>query len=57
MAKERPKLVDVEKANLFRDIFPYTEFPRVVFDEQSVEYDIPGPKGGGIVQRARLRVS
>ncbi|MHC4741542.1 MAG: 2-isopropylmalate synthase [Planctomycetota bacterium] len=35
------KLVDVDEPNLYRDIFPYTEFPRVVFDDQKVDYEIP----------------
>jgi len=41
MANKSPKLVDVEKPNLYRDMFPYTEFPAVVFDKKKVEYDIP----------------
>ena len=41
MTGKKPKLVDVEKPNLYRKIFPYTEFPRVIFDNQKVEYDIP----------------
>ncbi|MGA1979382.1 MAG: 2-isopropylmalate synthase [Sedimentisphaerales bacterium] len=41
MAKEEPKLVEVEKPNLYREMFPYTEFPRVIFDEQKVAYDLP----------------
>ncbi|MHC4085962.1 MAG: 2-isopropylmalate synthase [Planctomycetota bacterium] len=41
MANKKPKLVDVEKPNLYRGIFPYSEFPRVIFDDQNVEYDIP----------------
>ncbi|GAI29429.1 unnamed protein product, partial [marine sediment metagenome] len=41
MADKNPELVDVEKPNLYRRIFPYTEFPRVIFDNQNVEYDIP----------------
>jgi len=41
MADKNPKLVDVEKPNLYRQIFPYTEFPKVIFDNQNVEYDIP----------------
>jgi isopropylmalate/homocitrate/citramalate synthase len=35
------RLVDVDKPNLYRDVFPYTEFPKVVFDGERVEYDIP----------------
>ena len=41
MTNKKPKLVDVEKPNLYRRIFPYSEFPRVIFDDQNVEYDIP----------------
>jgi citrate (Re)-synthase len=41
MAQKEIKLVDVEKPNLYRDIFPYSEFPRVAFDNQDVPYDIP----------------
>ena len=41
MAEKRPKLVDVERPNLYRDTFPYTEFPKVIFDEKAVKYDIP----------------
>ncbi|MHC4700813.1 MAG: 2-isopropylmalate synthase [Planctomycetota bacterium] len=41
MANKNPKLVDVAKPNLHRRVFPYTEFPTVVFDGEKVEYDIP----------------
>jgi isopropylmalate/homocitrate/citramalate synthase len=41
MAKEQPKLVDLEKPNLYREMFPYSEFPRIIFDGQKVEYEIP----------------
>jgi len=41
MANKNLKLVDVGKPNLYRDIFPYTEFPRVVFDNKKVDYEIP----------------
>jgi isopropylmalate/homocitrate/citramalate synthase len=41
MAKEEPKLTDVEKPNLYRDVFPYSEFPRIIFDGQKVGYEIP----------------
>lgn len=41
MADMNHKLVDVDKPNLYRDVFPYSEFPKVVFDGQKVEYDIP----------------
>ena len=41
MTEKRPKLVDVERPNLYRDLFPYTEFPKVVFDGTIVPCDIP----------------
>jgi isopropylmalate/homocitrate/citramalate synthase len=41
MAQKEVKLVDVEKPNLYRDIFPYSEFPKIPFDDQDVPYDIP----------------
>jgi isopropylmalate/homocitrate/citramalate synthase len=41
MAKKTTKLVDVDKPNLYREIFPYTEFPKVKLDNERVEYDIP----------------
>jgi len=40
MNKNR-KLVNVEKPNLYRQTFPYTEFPKVTFDDEKIEYDIP----------------
>jgi isopropylmalate/homocitrate/citramalate synthase len=41
MANRSSKIEDVNKPNLFRDIFPYTEFPKMVFDGKPVEQDIP----------------
>jgi len=41
MAEKKPKLADVEKPNLYREVFAYTEFPKVVFDGQALQYDIP----------------
>ncbi len=41
MANKNPKLVDVGKPNLYREMFPYTEFPAVAYDGQRVEYEIP----------------
>jgi isopropylmalate/homocitrate/citramalate synthase len=41
MANKNLKLVDVGKPNLYRDIFPYSEFPRVKFDNKKVDYEIP----------------
>jgi isopropylmalate/homocitrate/citramalate synthase len=36
-----PELVDIEKPNLYRETFPYTEFPKVIFDNKTVEYNLP----------------
>ncbi len=33
--------MDVERPNLYRDLFPYSEFPRVKFDEVVVPFDVP----------------
>ncbi len=41
MAGKKPKLVNVEQPNLYRETFPYTEFPKVIFDNETVDYDIP----------------
>lgn len=41
MAKKKPKLANVSSPNLYRDVFPYSEFPRVVFDDEGPDYDIP----------------
>ena len=41
MADRNFKLVDVDKPNLYRETFPYTEFPRVIFDNKTVEPDFP----------------
>ena len=41
MAKKKPKLVDVKKANLYRETFPYNEFPKIIFDNQTIKHDIP----------------
>jgi len=41
MPDKNPEIVNIEKPNLYREVFPYTEFPKVVFDNQTVEYDIP----------------
>ena len=41
MADKKPKLVDPARPNLYRQIFPYTEFPKVAFDSQTIEYDLP----------------
>jgi hypothetical protein len=41
MAEKPPKLVDAARPNLYRETFPYVEFPRMVFDSQKVKLDIP----------------
>ena len=41
MAGKIYELIDTEKPNLYRDTFPYTEFPKITFDNETVEYDIP----------------
>lgn len=41
MAEKNLKLVDAGKPNLYRETFPYTEFPKVIFDNKTVAYDIP----------------
>ncbi len=41
MANKNLKLVNVDKPNLYRQMFPYTEFPRVIFDGKHIKYDIP----------------
>ncbi|MHC4069900.1 MAG: 2-isopropylmalate synthase [Planctomycetota bacterium] len=38
---KKPKLVDVRKPNLYRDVFPYSRFPAVVFDNKTVKYNVP----------------
>ncbi len=41
MTDKRFGLSDVDKPNLYREAFPYSEFPRVVFDNERVDYEIP----------------
>ena len=41
MANKNIKLVDVGKPNLYRETFPYSEFPRIIFDKKKVNYEIP----------------
>ena len=41
MVQNIPKLADVAEPNLYRETFPYTEFPKVIFDHKKVEYEIP----------------
>jgi len=41
MTKRLPKLVNVSEPNLYRRIFPYSEFPKVVLDNETVPLDVP----------------
>jgi isopropylmalate/homocitrate/citramalate synthase len=41
MTDRIPELVDIEKPNLYRETFPYSEFPKVIFDNKTVEYNLP----------------
>jgi isopropylmalate/homocitrate/citramalate synthase len=41
MAEKEYKLADIERPNLYRETFPYSEFPKVEFDGQLVPYEIP----------------
>ena len=41
MEEKNYSLADVERPNLFREVFPYTEFPKVDFDGSAVPMEIP----------------
>jgi isopropylmalate/homocitrate/citramalate synthase len=41
MASKKPKFVDAKQPNLYRQVFPYTEFPRAQFERKRIPYDIP----------------
>lgn len=41
MVNKDVKVVEIDKPNLYREVFPYTEFPKVVFDGQVEPYDMP----------------
>jgi isopropylmalate/homocitrate/citramalate synthase len=41
MAKKNVRLADVSSPQLFREVFPYTEFPKVGFDTKKVPMEIP----------------
>lgn len=41
MRNTKIKLSDVERPNLYRETFPYTEFPKVSFDEEVIAPDLP----------------
>lgn len=41
MTQKDLRLIDADKPNLYRQTFPYSEFPKVIFDHEPVEYEIP----------------
>ena len=41
MTNKDIKLADVDRPNLYRNLFPYTEFPRVEFDNEVVPVNVP----------------
>jgi isopropylmalate/homocitrate/citramalate synthase len=41
MNKKPVQLRDVDCPNLYREVFPYTEFPKVTFDDQTVPMENP----------------
>ncbi len=41
MIDKIPEIVETEKPNLYRDMFPYIEFPRIIFDDKTVDYNLP----------------
>ncbi len=41
MTNRYPELKDVPKPNLYREIFPYTEFPRLVLESENVAPNLP----------------
>lgn len=41
MTNRYPELKDVPKPNLYREIFPYTEFPRLVLESENVAANLP----------------
>jgi isopropylmalate/homocitrate/citramalate synthase len=41
MADNTIALADVDQPNLYRETFPYSEFPKVIFDNERVPYEIP----------------
>jgi isopropylmalate/homocitrate/citramalate synthase len=41
MAKRVPKVDNVSEPNLYREVFPYTEFPLAKFERKNVAYEIP----------------
>ncbi len=41
MSNKTPELADVQRPNLYREIFPYTEFPATVFDDEAATPQMP----------------
>ncbi len=41
MTDKKYNLDDVQRPNLYREVFPYTEFPRITFDDVTVKHDMP----------------
>ncbi|MBN2018804.1 MAG: hypothetical protein JW749_01105 [Sedimentisphaerales bacterium] len=41
MAKKATKIANVSEPNLFRETFPYTDFPRVKLERRTVTYELP----------------
>lgn len=41
MTQKDLRLIDADQPNLYRQTFPYSEFPKAVFDHERVEYEIP----------------
>ena len=39
--RKKYQLQEVEEPNLFRDIFPYSDVPKIVFDNKIVPQDPP----------------
>ena len=35
-------LVDVDRPNVFRNLFPYDEIPKIAFNDRIVPHNIPG---------------
>lgn len=41
MTDKKYNLDDVQRPNLYREVFPYTEFPKIIFDDVPVKRDTP----------------
>lgn len=41
MTQKDLRLIDADQPNLYRQTFPYSEFPKVIFDHEPVDYEIP----------------